>query len=109
MDRPSKGDDTASIDSSKASTVSSPPTSPGPKGQKRFRKLGIATKVNNMSTGSLEPRQRRPLSPQRSDSGYGGSEAGSQSGRVEHDPRRRHTVGEYLNSRCVPPIPYQNI
>ncbi|XP_072165122.1 rap guanine nucleotide exchange factor 2-like [Diadema setosum] len=90
MDR--KSDDTASIGSSKASSVGSPPTSPGPKSQKRFRKLGVATKMNNMSTGSLEPRQRRPLSPQRSDSGYGGSEAGSQSGRIEHDPRRRHTV-----------------
>ncbi|XP_030835372.1 rap guanine nucleotide exchange factor 2 isoform X4 [Strongylocentrotus purpuratus] len=86
MDRSSKGDDTV------ASMMSSPPTSPGAKSSKRFRKLGIVNKMNNMSTGSLEPRQRRPLSPQRSDSGYGGSEAGSQSGRVEHDPRRRHTV-----------------
>lgn len=92
MDRSSKGDDTV------ASMMSSPPTSPGAKSSKRFRKLGIVNKMNNMSTGSLEPRQRRPLSPQRSDSGYGGSEAGSQSGRVEHDPRRRHTVGEYIYS-----------
>ncbi|XP_063969691.1 rap guanine nucleotide exchange factor 2-like isoform X3 [Lytechinus pictus] len=93
MERSSKSDDSASIDSSRASMMSSPPTSPGAKSQKRFRKLGIVNKMNNMSTGSLEPRQRRPLSPQRSDSGYGGSEAGSQSGRVEqHDPRRRHTV-----------------
>lgn len=42
-------------------------------------------------TGGKGPRQ---LSPQRSDSGYGGSDAGSTSSRLDQDPKRRHTVGE---------------
>lgn len=46
---------------------------------------------------STQPQGRGPrqLSPQRSDSGYGGSDAGSTSSRLDQDPKRRHTVGEF--------------
>ncbi|XP_071829780.1 rap guanine nucleotide exchange factor 2-like isoform X5 [Apostichopus japonicus] len=61
---------------------SSPPSSP---------KHGFQRRAMKKST---QPQGRGPrqLSPQRSDSGYGGSDAGSTSSRLDQDPKRRHTV-----------------
>lgn len=83
----------------------SPPISPMKTGrQGRTRKQGIATaqatatNIAGLNKFGIVHDQRqgvtRRLSPQRSDSGYAGSEAGSSSSRSAEDARRRHTVGE---------------
>ncbi|KAJ8023170.1 Rap guanine nucleotide exchange factor 2 [Holothuria leucospilota] len=64
-------------------TSSSPPSSP---------KHGFQRRAMRKSQPA-QGKGTRQLSPQRSDSGYGGSDAGSTSSRMDQqDPRRRHTV-----------------
>ena len=78
----------------------SPPISPIKARQARSRKQGVSTKPSNIAASGLVEHRRR-LSPQRSDSGYAGSDAGSSSSRTEQDARRRHTVGKEPGSDGV--------
>ncbi|XP_038060264.1 rap guanine nucleotide exchange factor 2-like isoform X3 [Patiria miniata] len=66
------------------------PASPTSNAISRTRRVAV---TNRVSTSSTEGNGGRKLSPQRSDSGYGGSEAGSTT-RQEHKPKHRQTAGQ---------------
>jgi hypothetical protein len=71
------------------------PASPTSTASGRSRKMAVPNRVSSTSTSSSssDANGGRKLSPQRSDSGYGGSDAGS-STRQDHKAKHRPTPGQ---------------
>ncbi|XP_022105677.1 rap guanine nucleotide exchange factor 6-like isoform X2 [Acanthaster planci] len=69
------------------------PASPTLNTNTRTRRAAVTSRGSSVSTSSAEGNEGRKLSPQRSDSGYGGSEAGSTT-MQEHKPKHRQTTGQ---------------